>query len=83
MIHRHTIQTLVLNIFYVFAVESQAEEDACHGDMRHCAFSNQCIPTSWFCDGEIDCFHGNDERNCPGTFDMFFVAIIHADLYHL
>ena len=34
---------------------------------------NLCIPTSWVCDGVIDCYGAEDEHidNCGNYFDLF------------
>nr|XP_054607469.1 MAM and LDL-receptor class A domain-containing protein 1 isoform X2 [Nothobranchius furzeri] len=37
----------------------------CSVDQFQCAFYFQCIPKSWWCDGELDCADGSDEERCP------------------
>ncbi|RWS16465.1 low-density lipoprotein receptor-related protein 2-like protein [Dinothrombium tinctorium] len=46
------------------------EGDSCHE--KTCAYyqftcpgSGHCIPKSWICDGDNDCFDQADEQNCP------------------
>ncbi|KAG7224989.1 hypothetical protein INR49_014906, partial [Caranx melampygus] len=43
----------------------------CGLDQFQCAYSFQCIPESWLCDGEADCADKSDEEHCmtvvPGT----------------
>ena len=31
-----------------------------------CGTNGTCIPTKWRCDKELDCEHGEDEKNCEG-----------------
>uniref|UniRef100_A0A4W6FJB9 MAM and LDL receptor class A domain containing 1 n=1 Tax=Lates calcarifer TaxID=8187 RepID=A0A4W6FJB9_LATCA len=37
----------------------------CGADQFQCAYSFQCIPESWQCDGEPDCADQSDEEHCP------------------
>ena len=39
--------------------------EVCKKGLRHCGkMSNQCIPNSWWCDNDVDCINGEDERYC-------------------
>ena len=39
--------------------------EICKQGLRHCGkMSNQCIPNSWWCDNDVDCINGEDERYC-------------------
>ncbi|XP_029005062.1 MAM and LDL-receptor class A domain-containing protein 1 isoform X2 [Betta splendens] len=37
----------------------------CAVDHSQCAYSSQCVPHSWWCDGEPDCTDRSDEERCP------------------
>ncbi|XP_061660532.1 MAM and LDL-receptor class A domain-containing protein 1 [Syngnathoides biaculeatus] len=37
----------------------------CSTDHFQCVYAFQCIPESWQCDGEFDCFDHSDEERCP------------------
>ncbi|XP_051910036.1 MAM and LDL-receptor class A domain-containing protein 1 isoform X1 [Hippocampus zosterae] len=37
----------------------------CSSEDFRCVHSFQCIPRSWQCDGEFDCFDQSDEEGCP------------------
>ncbi|XP_055063524.2 MAM and LDL-receptor class A domain-containing protein 1 isoform X1 [Misgurnus anguillicaudatus] len=43
----------------------------CHMEQFQCLYMFECIPLSWHCDGEVDCFDRSDEDMCssvdPGT----------------
>ncbi|XP_077592649.1 MAM and LDL-receptor class A domain-containing protein 1 [Stigmatopora nigra] len=41
------------------------EPPTCNPDHFQCLYSFQCIPKSWLCDGEFDCFDKSDEEGCP------------------
>ena len=36
-----------------------------------CPDSRGCIPDSWICDGEPDCYSGDDEWGCPCSTGEF------------
>jgi len=42
-----------------------------------CNQTNQCIPTSWLCDGDDDCKQGQDETPelCGETFLLLHISI--------
>ncbi|XP_068250919.1 prolow-density lipoprotein receptor-related protein 1-like [Palaemon carinicauda] len=40
-------------------------KENCSKDQFYCSKDEKCVPLSWRCDGEKDCWHGQDERNCP------------------
>lgn len=42
-----------------------AEEKTCAYYQFTCPGSGHCIPRSWVCDGDNDCFDQADENNCP------------------
>ena len=39
---------------------------SCKGDEFTC--KERCIPSTWRCDGETDCWKGEDEKECGNEF---------------
>ena len=37
--------------------------------------NQECIPSSWFCDDEADCFDGSDEVGCGGMCVWLFFCL--------
>ena len=59
--------TITLFYFLYFANYFVAGDDTlCTGDQFRCLFSTKCIPYSWVCDHENDCFDASDEERCTG-----------------
>lgn len=44
-------------------IETQYEESTCPLHQRRCV-GGPCVPSEWFCDGEVDCPDNGDELHC-------------------
>ena len=54
--------------FKIFVSIATSDPNApCQADEYQCLAGNQCIPSSYQCDGEIDCQDRSDEIGC-GTY---------------
>ena len=49
------------DFFLIAAKNCSAEEFLCNR-------SKHCIPNSWKCDGDVDCFDNSDELGCCKSF---------------
>lgn len=53
--------------FVIFAAESNSTF-SCPEKFFLCKNKNQCLPRSYICDGEPDCYDSSDEDDCQGNY---------------
>lgn len=63
--------SVFVSLWFLLSEPVTPQPLTCDADLFQCAYSFQCIPKSWLCDGELDCADHSDEEQCltlvPGT----------------